>query len=1009
MAVSMAFLALVALGLLATSLLPVSLLPDLDIPHVSVHVRSPVDDARRLEDHVMRPLRQRLMRINGLEEITSVSGDGSGTVNLSFQYGTRMGLAYIEVNEQVDRAMNSLPAHIKRPVVVKSSASDIPVLYLDISLNDMGVRGVEAGSSADHFRFLQLSEFVDEVVRRRIEQIPQVAMADMSGRAFPEILIYPQRDRLRAMDLSTEVVAALIRDHSMGFGNLLLHDKQLLLPVRTGGQLISEADIAQLQLVHQGRLWRLDELSRMETNARTEDGLVMAANRRAITLAVVKQADARMQDLKKALDEMVERLRHDYPSLDIVVDRDQGALLDHSMRNLRQSLLWGSGLAFVVIIAFMRDPRAPCLVIASLPAGLLASMLFFYLARLSINVISLSGLILCIGMMIDNAIILTDNITRHRLSGPDLKQACIKGSTEVFRPLVSSALTTCSVFFPLAIMGGLPGALFLDQAKAVSIGLAMSLAVAMCLVPVYYYVLYKRLSPPENGSVRGTKAPVCAGLYNTGFRLVLRKQKLVWPVLILLLMAFFLMVRMIHKERLPPRQQDAALIHIDWNEPIPVEENTRRILALCADLDQYTAYYSAQIGRQQFLLRHEENSREQSLIHLRATSAGTLGPLLDKVEKHLEDHYPNASFKAREEGNMFDRLFASRQPYLEARFRPLGEHGSDLPGYLEGVRQGLKDGLPGLSFDHWPLQQSVVLLADPRRMALYHVDAGRLQQDLVRLLGEEQVALLQQGRRGVPVMLGRERESVGDILLNGHVRNRAGTDIPLGAILTMETDHRLRRIAADVNGEFYPLAMDVNTSDVQPLMGRVSEIVRGEGHFEVSFTGNHFGNKDLQKHLVKSGLLALLLLYFILAAQFESLKLPLIVLVEVPLALAGSLLMLLLFGASLNIMSMTGMVVTTGIIINDSILKIDTINRLRSDGMPLVRALHRAGHYRLRPILMTSLTTICALVPFLLVGGLGGDLQKPLAITVMGGLALGTLVSLFVIPLCYYVLCKKRQ
>jgi multidrug efflux pump subunit AcrB len=998
-AVTMAFLGIMVLGLVAAGYLPVSLVPDVDIPRISVRVDAPGYSARQLEHTVMDRLRTHLMQVNRLKDIRSETRDGSGLISLEFDYGTNIDLAYIEINEQVDKAAAALPRDVARPAVIKASASDIPVFFLEIRF-----RQQQPGQD-----FLQLSAFADEIIRRRLEQIPQVAMADMSGRDFPEIVITPQRELLQAMGLAAETIENAIRAANVTFGNIVLRDKQYQYHVRMGNQLVDAADIGSIYLKHQERLWQLKELCHIETRSRAPEGMVFSQKKRAVSMAIIKQGDARMQDLKQQLHAQVEQLSADYPHLDFVITRDQTALLDITLSNLQQTLLLGGVLAFVVMFAFLGDPRAPWLIIVAVPAALVVSMLFFFLAGISLNVISISGLILCIGMMIDNSIIVIDNISRHRQQGLGLYDACVKGTNEVFAPLLSSVLTTCSVFIPLVFLGGLAGAMFFDQAMAVSIGLLVSLAVAMMLIPVYYHILYRN-TPAGVSQNRGLSH--WAGyrqLYTRGFHLVMRRQWLVWLVVAVLMAGLVLLPSLLPRERLPQMQRQAVLLEVDWNENIHVHENHRRMMQLLDSLDPLLVHSTLQAGRQQFMLGNlHSNTPRQSLLYLLSDTPAHLEQVIEYTCMFFRNYYPSAIFDFREEGNLFDQVFGDRQPPLEVRLVPLNPYGSSLPLHLENTLQALSGRMPWLELQPLPLQQTMVLEANMQLMALHRVDMSSLHRSVERVFNENQVINLVDQRNILPVKVSGNPRDIGQMLQMETVRSRDDIDVPLGLLLRQSQGQELQMITAGLEGEYFPQAMHIDGRQHTSTTRAVKEVLRESQLFDAGFSGSIFAQQELTRELLLIGAVALLLLFFILAAQFESLRLPFIVLVEVPLAMAGAMFMLWVAGASLNLMSMIGMVVMAGIIINDSILKIDTINRLRAGGMSLLRALHTAGHYRLKPILMTSITTICALLPVLFISGLGGELQKPLALAVIGGLGLGTFVSLFFIPVFYYYLFKGK-
>jgi multidrug efflux pump subunit AcrB len=355
-------------------------------------------------------------------------------------------------------------------------------------------------------------------------------MADMSGRSFAEIVVTPRTELLQSIGLLPEAIENTIRAANLSLGNIILRDKQFQYHVRAGGQLVNAGDIAGLYLNHRGRVWQLGELCHIETRVRETEGLVLSQNQRAISLAIIKQGDARMQDLKTELHQMVSLFENDYPHLQFSITRDQTQLLDLTLANLGQTLVVGAFLAFLVMFLFLRDPRAPWIIMVAVPAALIISLLFFFMAGMSVNIISISGLILCIGMMIDNSIIVIDNITRYRKQGKPLYEACVTGTNEVFTPLLSSVLTTCSVFIPLVFLSGLAGALFFDQAMAVSIGLLVSLAIAITLIPTLYYAIYRKKPVSARGLLARLNPIDYERLYTRGFHFVMRRQWVVWGV-----------------------------------------------------------------------------------------------------------------------------------------------------------------------------------------------------------------------------------------------------------------------------------------------------------------------------------------------------------------------------------------------------------------------------------------------------------------------------------------------
>lgn len=1008
-AVIMTYLGIIALGLVAARHLPVALVPDVDIPRITVRLDAPGYPARQIESVMLQRLRIHLMQVNNLNELRSEARDGSGLISLELEHGTNVDLAYIEVNEQVDKALPGLPRDVLRPAVIKASATDIPVFFLDITLKSGTIDGTEATAQISDREFLELSDFVGEVIRRRLEQLPQVAMADLSGRSFSEIVVTPHMEMLRAMGMPVSVVEEAIVQGNITLGNIFLRDKQFQYHVRVGRQLLGAADIGRLFVHHQGRVWQLSDLAAIETRLSEPQGMVYSHHNRSISLAIIQQAGARMQDLRRELHSLVQHFQNDYPHLQFTITRDQTRLLDITMASLTQTLVIGAMLAFLVMFLFLRDNRAPWLIMLTVPTALVISLLFFHLAGISINIISISGLILAVGMMIDNSIIVIDNISRLRKKEKCLEQACVKGANEVFTPLLSSVLTTCSVFVPLIFISGLAGALFFDQALAVSIGLLASLAVAFTLIPVLYFAFYKA-KPAKGESFLVKFNPIdYQKLYTRGFRLVMRNQVAVWIIFGLFLVFLVVFAAVIERERLPRLERQAVLVWVDWNENIHVDENRRRVNKLLHTLGEEVIQHAAQIGQQQFLLESlRKTNPQQSLVYLLTLSERDLNMVESQVRDFFIKNYPNALVELREDGNVFDQIFGDRQPPLEVKLRPVKTPGPHLLPHLRATLDTLRLALPHLDIEPLALRPNILFTANLELMTLHQVDMASLKSSLRRSFGENMVVSLPGSGASLPVKVGGGMAGIAEMNLAGTVTNKVGKEVPLNLLIHRSTHSDLPLIVAGPQGEYYPVQLDIEQKRLEETTQTIRNTLIGNGFFEADLTGGIFARQELMRELLLIGAVALMLLFFILAAQFESIRMPFIVLIEVPLAISGALFMLLLFGATLNLMSMIGMVVTAGIVINDSILKIDTINRLRAGGMSLLRALITAGHYRLKPILMTSITTIFALLPVLFISGLGTDLQKPLALAVIGGLGFGTLVSLFFIPLFYFYLYRRK-
>ena len=1006
-AVTMCLIALIAIGCISFKYIPVSLMPDIDIPQITVQVSYPGASVHEVDAEVVAPLRSQLMQVAGLKDIHSESRMDAGSIFMEFEPGSNIDLIFIEVNEKIDRAMNRMPKELERPKVVKASAMDIPAFYLDLSLKNEGV-GKDGSLPKAGMKFTQLGEFARNIVSKRIEQLPQTAMVDISGTTGAEIICIPDEAKLLSMGLDMETLSKAIQSNNITLGALSVVDGLYRYNIHFDSQLLNREDIENVYINHEGRLVQLKDLCRVEEKLASRAGLVRHDGKNAVTMAVIKQNDAQMEDLQESIEGLVEDLRKEYPDISFDLTRDQTRLLTYSIDNLGQNLYVGAVLACLVLFLFMKDWRLPLLIIITIPLTLIVTLLSFHLLGISLNIISLSGLILGVGMIVDNSIIVIDNVMQRWRQGMPLADALVKGTNEVFTPMLSSVLTTCSVFVPLIFLSGIAGALFYDQAMGVTIALFASLFVAVLVIPVYFMVLYRKRKTCPEGEVLDRKfhfnfyTP-----YECGVKWVLRNPVKSVTAFCLAIPAIFFIYKGLEKERLPYMEHNDALMKIDWNAGISVEENDARVGDVLKQVDGMVQTSTAMVGVQDFVLSHTEDlTTSEAVVYFQAEDGETLRQAQEKMRNYMAERYPRGTVELGVSGNIFDLIFSNDDADLEIRLQRQGGGRPDVHE-ARAFLDTLSRRFPEVAVQPVVSERNIQYVADTEQMAVYHVSYAALQARLRMLVSQNEVYAINEGARSLPVIIG-ERGMDSRRLLQYTVRNDEGVDIPLSYLIRETQGEDFKRLYSGNGGDYYPVKITANDRTVESIVDFTERFVKADPHYSASFTGNYYSSREMIGEQVLVLSVAVALLYFILAAQFESIVQPLVILSEIVIDVFWVFLVLWLLGESLNIMSMIGIVVMSGIIINDSILKVDTMNRLRREGMPLVTAIWRGGHSRLRPIVMTSLTTILAILPFLSRGDMGSALQYPLSLTLIVGMVAGTLVSLFFIPLVYYLIYRKR-
>ncbi len=1014
-AVIMAFLALLLIGIATTTNLPVSLMPDIDIPVVSIRVSSSEMPARQLENTVVKTLRSLLKEVNNVEEMKSETRDGSAWIELRFRFGTPIDLASVEVNEKVDKAMNSLPRAFQRPEVIRASASDIPVFYLMVNQKKSDVSNFAASPDNSYANSslqgavgasLSLSNFSSQVIRKRLEQLPEVALVDMSGLQYPEIKIIPRQEYLQSGAFSVAALEQALEENNIDLGNLLIRDGQYQYNIRFNTRLRDVSDIENVPVNLKGKVVKLKELAEIKLQPQQSQGNIRFNSNSAISLAVIKQSDAKMANLKKELDFLVSHFRDDYPDLEFSVVRDQSKLLEYSISNLGQSLIIGGLLAFLAMFLFLREHKAPWLIGVTIPISLIISLLFFYLAGLSVNIISLSGLVLGVGMMIDNSIIVIDNITQHRQRHSILDKACFEGTNEFISPLISSTLTTCAVFIPLIFMKGMAGALFFDQAVSLTIGQVISLLVAITLLPTLYRIFYNK----NSNLVNKAEYPFYFRWYERGLKFVLRNQLLTVLIVFIMIGTSVILYQWLPVSRFPEISQDETVLHIEWNEPVTLEENNTRITRLLDVISNKPEYIIEEAGRQQYLLNSSgEAGTSENNLFIKCASPKELEKLVKELSGHLQKNFSNADFTFSETENLFNLAFGKTEAPMVIKLAHFNPGSENYLTELASIQQKIEQKLGDKVISKIVTRNLILLETDPEKLLLYQVDNNNLYREIKSAFNVNTVFTINDNNMYIPVNVSTSYKSVYEIIQNIFIVNKNNERIPLSGLVKVSSGYDLKTIVAGKESEYFPVMIEIEPSEFKQTAEDIKNIAASNESFDVTFSGSILSNKGMLMELLLIVGVSLLLLYFILAAQFESFILPLIILIEVPIDLFGTFLFLKMFGAGINIMSAIGIIVMSGIIINDSILKIDTINKLYESGNSLMRSIFEAGRRRLKPILMTSLTTILGTAPFIFQKGMGAELQKPLALALIGGMIVGTIMSLFFIPVLYYWLKKSGK
>jgi multidrug efflux pump subunit AcrB len=1013
-AVFMAFTAFFILGIITYLNIPVSLLPNIAIPEITVHITGSDNSARELENTVVAIVRQQLLQEGKLRDIRSETRDGNAIIRLSFEHGADTELAFIEVNEKIDAAMGRIPRDIDRPRVVKASATDIPVFNLNLTLKN---------KSFTENDFMDLCEFAETVIKRRIEQMPQVALVDMTGLVYKQVLVQPDENQLKITGITLSDIESALSNNNIEPGSMTVKDGHYEYNIKFSSVMRTIEDMRQIYIRKNDKIYQLSDLAQVEIVPEKERGMAYYNGRRAVTLSVIKQADENMDNLKKSMEREVDRLRRTYPDIDFQVSQNQTELLDYSISNLQQNLLLAFIFIWLVSALFMKDIRSPLIIGISMFVSLVISLLFFYLFKVSLNIVSLTGLILAFGNMIDSSIIVTDNIRQYHKNGRSIDDACVMGTNEVIAPMLSSSFTSISVFLPLIFLSGIAGAIFYDQAFSVTVGLLVSYITGIMLLPVLYKLVFTLKSPKLISRIRkrwgvklqksSSNTPIPERIYHRCINWIFKYKT---ATLIIMLGVFPLcygLFMIIPKEKMPEISQNELIVSVEWNENIHVSENRRRVVELIESLKGKITENSALVGQQQYLLNSkQEQSSSESEIYLKMPQVEDVEKIKHIIETYVVTHFPKAILTFSPTTTIFERIFTTNEPELVAEYYTKNKNINVTPETIQALEKEIVEEtgeIPaGISF-----QSQLNLAIDKQKIILYGASYNDIYQAVKTGFKENNFSVLRSNQQYLPIVLGSNEKDVREMINQTTINttmdeNGKRNSLPLSTFINMSVAEDVKTIVAGKNGEHIPFKF-FDAKQPERIVDSLKEKAKADNKWDVSFSGTFFSNKEMIGELVIVLLVSILLMYFILAAQFESFVQPFIVLLEIPIDITASLALLILLGHSLNLMSAIGIVVSCGIIINDSILKVDIMNQLRKSGLSIMEAIHEAGRRRLNAILMTSLTSIVCMLPLFFTSDIGSELERPLAVSIIGGMLVGTPISLFVVPLAYWWVYRKHD
>lgn len=1006
-AVCMAIFALCILGFIGYRLLPVSLLPNIPIPEINIQVSAIGRSAKEIENLAISPIRRQLLTTDGMVDISSKSADNYGNINLRFAFNSDIDIALIDINQKVQKITENLPEDFDKPKVYKSNATDIPVEYVTMTLkSDIPYQPTNVKD------FINLSEICENVVSRRLEQLQEVAMVDVNGLMKKELQVKPDPSYMAGAGITSADITNAIQANKIRPVSIRVREGAYEYSMYLENSLVSVEDVSNVTIRKNGRLYRLGDICKLSVEPQDETGQATHMGKRCVTMRIIKKHEAKVNDLKKEIAKTLKVFADKYPEIEFRESQDQTEILNYSIRSLKENFLLSLALMFVVAFLFMGNAKSPIVTAVSMTVALIISFLVFFIFNISLNILSLSGLILVVGMMIDNILITSENISQHVLSGEGIIKSCAKGTAEMITPMLSSTLTTIVVFVPLVFLSDLVGALFIDQALAISIGLMVSYFISIFLLPVLF-MLFSRIDNRLDRLRHHRKLSerLTLWMYRAYDRIIDKihtRKKTVFATAALSVPLCFLGYHLLPKAQMPKTDNREMVAKVSWNTGVPLTENAKRTNDLMKSISPMTVEMSASIGTQGYMLEGKDIlSSNQTEIYVKAATPGVLDSCWLSIKEYLSLHHPGAKAEISATDNIFDRLFTSGEAPVVVKIFADDHNTESFLSDIEKIREGIRQTC-NIGTEPPATQRELLLTLNRKEMETFDVSFDDISKELSSALKDIHVSSIN-STSYIPVVMKNDMTDWKSYFERATVPSRDGkAAVPLSYLVRYSHVDGLAHVIADKKGVMHPVSVYPDGD-----AGKTADNIQANVLNKFPQTRTEIGGGIVEEAGTFSSLfgifmISLVLMYFILCAQFESFVQPLVVLSEIPIDVCFAMFMLLLFGYSFNIMSGIGIIASCGIVVNDSILKIDAINNLIAQGMPIREAIHTAGKSRIRPIVMTSLTTIIGMVPFFFTNDIGSELQQPLALGMIAALGIGTMVSIFVVPILFEVLVLRH-
>ena len=983
-----------------------ALMPDMDLPIAVVMTTYVGASPEEIEELISKPMEESLGSIANVDTVTSYSSTNSSMVLLQFVDGTDIDMAAVDMRDKIDQMKSTLPDAAGDPMVIKMDINAMPITI---------------GVKAENMDLESLNDLLEDNVVNRLERIEGVASVSLSGGITNEVRITVDPVKLAGYGLTTSTLSGLLAAENMNLPSGDLTQGNTTVAVRTIGEFTSVQEINNLPIpTSTGAVIHLSDVAKVEQVEADRDSFTYINGEKGILLSVDKQSTANLVKVSQSLKDEIAKLQRDYPELEIDMLSDTSDYIEMSLSNITETALLAAVIAFFVLLLFLKNAVTAGIIAVSIPTSIMATFALMYVTDINMNMISMGGVAIGIGMLVDNSVVVLDSIYQYYERGYTAAESAEIGAKEVSMAIIASTLTTVAVFLPMALIGGTTGAMMKNLSFTIMYALIASVVVALTFVPMACALLLKR----------ETKTFVWKNLkflsfldhwegaidtlsrkYEKLLKWALRHRKKTVLTVLLVFILSLCSIPLAGMDFMASMDEGVATISVDLPNGTDLdttEETTLEVLYRLQDIPEADVVY-ANVGSGMLSSGTNSASITMNLVDAKDRKRST-EEVCDDIEKLLAD-IPGADITVSSSDSAMGSLASADVTMNVYGYdaATLVDVEDELVDKLSEV-EGLSD-VEGSTGDTVPEAKVTI---DRAKASQYGITTASVAGALSTAISGSTATQYKLDGTEIDVVIRYDTNNVNYLtdLNNLTVTSAYGTQVPLSDVATVTMDESATTIMRENQKNYITIsanADNMSTSEAQKLVEKAMADIELPDGCTYEFSGMMEKMNDTFRSLEIAMVVAVLLVYMIMASQFESLRYPFIVMFSMPLAITGAIIGLLITGNTITMPAMMGFVMLIGMVVNNGIVLVDYTNQLMDRGMNCYDALTSAGPRRLRPILMTTLTTVLGMVPMALATSEGSEMMQALAIAVIFGLTLSTVVTLIFIPVLYMWMNERKR